>query len=594
MIKEPITILRPTPRQIIILLIIVAAGLIYLSWPRILHSSASWLQPSASLTETTESAMYPSPASDAWVAITRTPTPDNLTLAAAHVPAATATGTRTPASSIEDTSFGVSPRPFVANQATADYQEALARAEALVNGTATSPDSQITTGVNPAATHTAIPSPTSITLVVVTETPTPQNMITAAAEAARATAVATAIGTYTPVPWNWVVPIVVEPNTPTPIPANAATAAFQVAEATAAAFVNGTPTPVPINVWTATPTPFLVPVIGEVATPWIPPSPTPLPLPIPPELVGKIMFLSDRSGGPEPLPEPLVYVIDPDGSNLAVLNDDAFYQTALARDSYSADQQYRTFAQPIARYSTDSGGRTAVEMVQAIFMYDYHYKVDAQISFFGTGEAWNPVWSPMKQQIAFVSDETDHVEIWIVNSDGSQPLQVTKTDEALFASLLGKNTIPPGEEPDEENGHPSWSPDGTQIVFWSSLSGHRQIWVMNADGSNAYSLSTTDYDDWDPVWIKYTDPAREPEFGIKFPPRTAPPEPERDTSGEDDDRRPTRVPQPPEEEEPPGEEPPGEEPPGEEPPGEEPPGEEPPGEEPPGEEPPDEGGPDEP
>ena len=33
---------------------------------------------------------------------------------------------------------------------------------------------------------------------------------------------------------------------------------------------------------------------------------------------------------------------------------------------------------------------------------------------------------------------------------------------------------------------------------------------MNADGSNLYSLSTTGHDDWDPVWIKYIDPARDP------------------------------------------------------------------------------------
>ena len=32
-----------------------------------------------------------------------------------------------------------------------------------------------------------------------------------------------------------------------------------------------------------------------------------------------------------------------------------------------------------------------------------------------------------------------------------------------------------------------------------------QIWVMDADGNNLYSLSKTSFDDWDPVWIKYPD-----------------------------------------------------------------------------------------
>jgi TolB protein len=53
--------------------------------------------------------------------------------------------------------------------------------------------------------------------------------------------------------------------------------------------------------------------------------------------------------------------------------------------------------------------------------------------------------------------------------------------------------------------HPSWSPDGTQIVFWSNRTGHQQIWVMDADGGNLYSLSRTGFNDWDPVWIKYPD-----------------------------------------------------------------------------------------
>jgi hypothetical protein len=353
-----------------------------------------------------------------------------------------------------------------------------------------------------------------------------------------------------------------------------------VAVATAAAFVNGTPTPMPINVWTATPTPFMWPVIGEVATPWIPPSPTPLSLPIPQELVGKILFLSNRSGGPLPLDQPLVYVIDPDGSNLAVLNDDALYQTALARDSYSADQRYRTFFQIIPRYSTDAKLRRVVEWVRELFFYDYHYKADQQITFFGAGEAWDPAWSKTQEQIAFVSDENRYAEIWVVNRDGSGLRWLTQTDEALLASQFGKDNY----IPDEENGHPSWSPDGSKIVFWSTRTGHRQLWVMNADGSNAYTLSTTSHDDWDPVWIKYTDPARVPEFGIKFPPRPSP-TPGRDRGGNEDEApKPPPTPdpnQPPDPDEPP----PTDEPPPDETP---PPDEPPPDETPPPDEPPDE------
>jgi Tol biopolymer transport system component len=239
------------------------------------------------------------------------------------------------------------------------------------------------------------------------------------------------------------------------------------------------------------------PVIGDVATPWVSPTPTPTPLPIPQELVGKIIFLSDRSGGPQPLPEPLVYVVDPDGSNLAVLTDYTFYNTALARDTYSADQQYRAFVK-------ERDG------VPAIFYLDYHDNLVQSISLFDVGQgAWDPVWSPTQEQIAFVSDASGDDEIWIANRDGSGLRRLTETNEEYNAREAGKDTFVP-----EVNGHPSWSPDGSKIVFWSNRTGHEQIWVMNADGSNPYLLSPSGYNDWNPIWIKHTDPAREAVFGI--------------------------------------------------------------------------------
>ena len=354
---------------------------------------------------------------------------------------------------------------------------------------------QATGSTTPTATST--PTPTSIDVVLVTATPTPKNIITVAAQAAEATRVAQAVGTYTPIPLNWMVPIVITQSA-TAVPANTATATFQAAEATALAFVNGTPTPLPINVWTATPTPFMRLVIGEVATPYVPPTPTPTPLPIPQELIGKIIFLSNRSGGLKPLAEPLVYVIDPDNGDLAVLNDDTFYKTALVRDIYSADQRYRAFVRTI-------------DGTPAIFAYDYQDKSVKPITFFLPGQgAWDPVWSPTQDRIAFVSNaDVPDDEIWIANRDGSGLQRLTELNAAYNAREIGKNTFIP-----EVNGHPSWSPDGSQIVFWSNRNRRREIFVMDADGSNVRSLSTTRHDDWNPIWIKYTDPAREPVLGI--------------------------------------------------------------------------------
>jgi Tol biopolymer transport system component len=76
---------------------------------------------------------------------------------------------------------------------------------------------------------------------------------------------------------------------------------------------------------------------------------------------------------------------------------------------------------------------------------------------------WLPAWSPDGSQIAFESIVTaDHHEIWIMNSDGSEP------------RLL----VAPGW-------WPTWSPDGEQIAYEG---GDCQIWVVGTDGSNPHPL----------------------------------------------------------------------------------------------------------
>jgi hypothetical protein len=415
--------------------------------------------------------------SRAYVVITSTPTPKNALTAVAMLPATPQTPTPLPPYWV--TPIIVTPRPTAANKATAAYQEQLTTAEAIVYGTVTPTPLNIWTA-----------TPRLSNYVLITSTPTPANIVTAAAMAAAATKIAGTTGTYTPVPDNWVTPVII---TPEPAPANAATAEFRAALVTAQAILYGTP----VAIWTATPTPIFVPVEGEVATPWASRTPTPTPLPIPTVLVGKIAFLSDRSGGDEPLKDPLIYIMNPDGSNLAVLTDPTFYDLAVKRDSFSADQRFRVFVKDALRFD---GKR-----VPAIYFYDYLYNAEDQITHFGAGLAWDPVWSPTSEQIALLSNDSGDTEVWVVNRDGSNLLRLTETNEAYNARQIGKDTFVP-----EVNGHPSWSPDGSQIVFWSNRSGHPQIWVMNADGSNPYSLSTTSYDDWDPVWIKYTDPPRDP------------------------------------------------------------------------------------
>jgi len=70
-----------------------------------------------------------------------------------------------------------------------------------------------------------------------------------------------------------------------------------------------------------------------------------------------------------------------------------------------------------------------------------------------------------------------------MNPDGSDPRNLTENDW-------------------EWDKHPSWSPDGSKIVFWSNREGRKQLFVMDADGRNVRNISNTPDDEYDPVWIR--------------------------------------------------------------------------------------------
>jgi TolB protein len=81
-------------------------------------------------------------------------------------------------------------------------------------------------------------------------------------------------------------------------------------------------------------------------------------------------------------------------------------------------------------------------------------------------------WSPDGSQIAFRHITTDLKQIWVVNADGSNPVNISNsafTDE-----------------------WPDWSPDGSQILFTRNVPsfGSREVFVMNADGTGVTQLTS--------------------------------------------------------------------------------------------------------
>ena len=389
-----------------------------------------------------------------FVIITPTPTPENQLTAVAVKPDVLNTATPLPVDWV--TPIIVTATPLPANNATATYYAQVATAAADAFGTATA---------TPLNVWTATPTPYSLEYEYVTSTPTPENIVTRAAVAATATYNAALYGTSTPVPTNWATPYVVTPH---PTPENVATAVYFNEVATAESYLYG-------MIWTATPT-----AIFAEMTPVPTFTPTPGYQEVPPQLVGKIVFLSDRAGSRENTGlYPLLYAMDPDGRNVKLLSGRAYYDSARARDHFSADLRFRAFVQESVRAHGVS--------VPEVYYEDYLYSATQPLASFENGIAYDPVWSPTMEKIAFVSNSSGNDDIWVINRDGTGLKQLT------FDPNYDKS--------------PSWSPDGKQIIFWSNRTGKAQIWIMNVSGENQKVISPSEANDWNPVWIKYTDVA---------------------------------------------------------------------------------------
>jgi len=76
----------------------------------------------------------------------------------------------------------------------------------------------------------------------------------------------------------------------------------------------------------------------------------------------------------------------------------------------------------------------------------------------------SPCWSPHGRQIAFAAEKNGNRDIYYMNADGTDITQLT-TNPA-------------------EDVYPSWSPDGSMIAFNSERSGSSQIWRTNITDGN--------------------------------------------------------------------------------------------------------------
>ena len=97
-----------------------------------------------------------------------------------------------------------------------------------------------------------------------------------------------------------------------------------------------------------------------------------------------------------------------------------------------------------------------------------------------TPTPWPTPDNSAMSRIAFASNRDGNWEIYLMNSDGSNPHNVTNNPAT--------------------DSHPSWSPDGSKIVFQSERAGNFEIYVMNSDGSEQKRLTEDRGVDHSPAW----------------------------------------------------------------------------------------------
>lgn len=90
----------------------------------------------------------------------------------------------------------------------------------------------------------------------------------------------------------------------------------------------------------------------------------------------------------------------------------------------------------------------------------------------------HPSWSPDGSSIVFARDD----DLYVMNADGSDVRNLYSCGRSCTAM------------------EPVWSPDGTEVAFAVRTDGQRDLFVMAADGSGVRRLTDTPADEFSPTW----------------------------------------------------------------------------------------------
>jgi len=93
-------------------------------------------------------------------------------------------------------------------------------------------------------------------------------------------------------------------------------------------------------------------------------------------------------------------------------------------------------------------------------------------------------WAPSMQRVVFTSNRDGQNEIYLMNADGTNPVNLTNNPA--------------------DDQQPAWSVDGEWIAFSSNRNGNYEIYIQRVNGTEIINLTNNPGNDTQPNWVRST------------------------------------------------------------------------------------------